>query len=198
MKKRNIFKISVFLALFFLLFPPTQAGWQQNIDINDVELPLGLNKDSMSMKNGYNSSVFVTTDSGENWSNITIGFTSSFYGSIETDNGSSDNYSNDNNKITNSNLNDEQIEKSLHETGLTNRNSNVFNSVEVISYLVKITKYIKYNIFETDGKRSVKVSKEKLTEGLYNLKYSGSDLIKSYYFYKLETDKGIITKQGFC
>ncbi len=206
MKKRNIYKITLFLALFFLLFPPLQAGWQQCTDINDAELPLG-SKDSLMMKNGYNSNVFVTTDSGENWSNITIGITSSFYGSTINGSESSDNSADyKNNTIYNSSdpissgsaLSKELLEEPLNNIGLTNRNSNGFNSVEVISYLVKITKYVKYNILNTDGKRSVKVSKEKLTEGLYNLKYSGSDLVKSFYFYRLETDKGTITKQGFC
>lgn len=197
MKKKNIFKISVFLTLFFLLFPPLQAEWQRSMDINDDELPLSI-KDSLTAKNGYNSHVFVTTDSGDNWSNITIGFTSSFYGSTETNSGPSDNYSNDNNNITNGNLNNEQLEEPLNQIGLINKNPNENNSVTVISYLVKITKYVKYNILEADGKRLVKVSKEKLTEGLYNLKYSGSDLVKSFYFYKLETDKGTITRQGFC
>ena len=204
MKSNNKIKIISFLTLFFLLFSPIQAKWQHYIECNDAELPR-VSEDSLSIEEHNENRVFITTDSGENWKNITIGISSYYYGfsfnDKETNEKTADNAdltTNDDSGILSSikGLSSGQSDEFLSENSTIN-NQEDLGAAKVISYLVKITKYIKYNIYSTGGKESVKVSREKLTQGLYNLKFNGSDAVKTFNYYKLETDKGTFKKEWF-
>jgi hypothetical protein len=204
MKSNNKIKIISFLALFFLLFPPLRAGWQHCIECNDAKLPHLLN-DTTLMKNVYKNKISVTTDSGENWKNITIGISSYYYGfsfnekeANEITADKTDLTTIDDSGIISSieGLSSGQPDEFLSENS-TIDNQKDLSAAKVLSYLVKITKYIKYNICSTGGKESVKVSREKLTQGLYNIKFNGSDAVKTFNYYKLETDRGTFKKEWF-
>ncbi len=204
MKSSNKIKIISFLTLFFLLFPPLRAGWQHCIECNNAELPRVFN-DTALMKNIYENKISVTTDSGENWKNITIGISSYYYGFSLNDKAVNEKTA-DNTDLTtiddsgilssNEGLSSGNSVESISENSTIN-NQEDLGAAKVISYLVKITKYIKYNISSTGGKESVKVSREKLTQGLYNLKFNGSDAVKTFNYYKLETEKGTFKKEWF-
>ena len=204
MKYNKKIKITAFITFFFLLFPPLHAGWQRCIECNDAKLSYVF-ADSTLMKSVYENKISVTTDSGDNWKNITIGISSYYYGFSLNDKEANEKTA-DNTDLT---ANDDSgifpaikgLSSGLSDVTI-NKNGSIDNqedlgAAEVISYLVKITKYIKYHISNIGGKESVKVSREKLIQGLYNLRFNGSDAVRTFNYYKLETENGTFKKEWF-
>lgn len=204
MEYNNKIKITVFCALFFILFPPLYAGWQYCNDNNDAMLP-HVFSDNALMKVQYDSRVFITSDSGENWRSITIELSSCYYGYSLNEKEEKDNLYNNTQISTNEDteilstttgISSKLTNETINENSNFNYQQNIGNAT-VTSYLVKITKYIKYNISNTDGIESVKISHEKLTQGLYNLRVNGSGLVRTFNYYKLENDNSSIKKEWF-
>ncbi len=191
--------------LLLLLFPPSYAGWQRCVELNDAMLP---HVSSLEDQSGvyYDSRVFVTTDSGENWKTITIGFSSYYYSP-----GSSGNELDlEGTSKTNTNTgSDSQVQTAGENPGGGFSGDEIINnasgdsepvytgSAEILNYLVKITNYVKYNITCCGGKKSVRVTREKLTQGLYNLRFNGSNLIRTFNYYKLESEGGTFKREWF-
>lgn len=219
MKYSNKINTTSFFVLLFLLFSSLNAEWQPCDSNNSAELPHIYN-DSAVKTDKYDSRVYITTESGDNWKNVTIGISSYYYG-FSLDNKKADKQTagiseflknNDsgirssmeglNSGFPENMLNENTLnEKTLNEKTLKENESvdiiEKFGSMQLTSYLVKITKYIKYSISNKRGNESVNVSREKLTQGLYNFRVNGSDAVKTFNYYKLETEKGTFKKEWF-
>jgi hypothetical protein len=190
MINRKIKIFTAFLLILFLLYPPLLPGRQKSID-NNTSLPLLLNDtNSSSERYGYN--FFVTTDSGENWGNITFGYSIYMFGMSNLD----DNYSN----IANDGIKDIPPEKAnLSVSGGKSSKLEIhkYKPITSISYLIKITRYVNLRISMKNGKKTYDVSKGKLTEGIYSIRFDNPKFEKTLYYYKLENENGITKRSMF-
>jgi len=173
-------------------------GRQKSIESN-TSLPLSLS-DSGTYSQKYGHDIFLSSDSGDNWSSYTFGYYVYVFGKSSYVDNSVENAANGISGIIAENafisVNGEGSSKSRSKnTGLKNIDS--YKPVSTISYLIKITKYINLFVSTKNGKTTCKVSKGKLTEGIYSIKLDNSNFEKTLYYYKLENEKGVKTRSMF-
>ena len=198
MKSRKIIKFTTSLLVLFLLFPPLLSGRQQGTDSSAL-LPRLLNNGEKNIEK-YGKDMFVTTDYGDNWCSITLGYCVYVFGLSNYGENSFENITERNNNsfaINNKQNISSGIVNKLEKAAFQEKNPDTFNPVSTISYLIKITKYINFHISVENGKKIFKVSKSKLTEGLYTIKLDNTGFERSMYYYKLENEKGTQTGKMF-
>ena len=186
------------MLVLFLLFPSLLHGRQKSIESNTL-LPLSLNDTSSSIEK-YGHDIFWSTDSGDNWTSYTVGYYVYVFGKSKFGDKSTENIADGKSTVSAetalTSISRESSSKPVClNSGLDKLCS--FKPVSTISYLIKITKYISLRINTKNGKTTYKISKGKLTEGIYNIKLDNSSFEKTLYYYKLENEKGTKTKSIF-
>lgn len=194
----QITKIIVPLLIFFFLFPPLLSGRQKGTE-NSSLLPQLLNNDGNTIEK-YGTDFFVTSDSGDDWNSFTFGYSVYLFGLSQYRENYLEDHTEGLKKQTSSNNISNIYAANIKNSGkavIQKKNSTAFKPVSTISYLIKITRYINFHIGVKNGKKIVKVSKSKLTEGLYNIRIDKTGIERSVYYYKLENDKGTHTGKLF-
>jgi hypothetical protein len=145
--------------------------------------------DSFSFNQKFDNNFFITTNSGADWKNITFGYSTYVYG---TSSYGADMYAE-------SSLEGQPEASGFSDKGKEETKSNKTKTVPVttVSWILKITKYVNLQIKEINGKRTVKISRGKLTQGVYSISLEGSEFKRSLYYYKLESPLGVTTRKVF-
>jgi len=194
----KITKITISLFIFFLLFPPLSSGRQKGTE-NSTLLPHSLCNEGKTVEK-YGTDFFITSDSGDDWNSFTLGYSVYLFGLSQYRENIFEDITqsidkqislNDMNNVYASNTQNSEKAVSL------DKNPGSFQPVSSISYFIKITNYINFHVGVKNGKKIVKVSKSKLTEGLYNIRVNKTGFERSMYYYKLEDDKGTHTGKMF-
>ena len=191
-------KITISLFIFFLLFPPLSSGRQKEAD-NSTLLPHSLSNEGKTVEK-YGTDFFITSDSGDDWNSFTLGYSVYLFGlSQYRENIFEDITQSIVKEVSLNNMHDFYASntKNSEKAVSPDKNSGSFKPVSTVSYLIKITNYINFHFGVKNGKKTVKVSKSKLTEGLYNIRIDNTGFERSLYYYKLEDDKGTHTGKMF-
>ncbi len=179
------------LILIILLSVSSLAAKGNRVfsDTSDAAALQKMMDDSFSFNQKFDNNFFITTNSGEDWKNITFGYSTYVYGTSH--------YTTD--AYAESSLPGQREASGFSDKGKEQTRSSETNCgpVTTVSWLLKITKYVNLQIKEINGKRSVKISRGKLTQGVYSIRLEGSEFTKSLYYYKLESPLGVTTRKVF-
>ncbi len=156
-------------------------------DTSDAAALQKMMSDSFSFNQNFDNNFFITTNSGTDWKNITFGFSTYVYGTSS--------YAT--NAYAESSLEGQPGASGRSDKGKEECNKTNCGPVTTVSWILKITKYINLQIKEIDGKRTVKISRGKLTQGVYSITLEGSEFKKSLYYYKLESPLGVTSRKVF-
>lgn len=219
--KKQLYKFRIFAVLFAALI--TVPGWEFNFETGNDGLITAKNSD-FTFKGNFGNSVFAT-DFGSNNGKIYFGISSYIYGvthygvNINADKTARAVMNNINRKIDEIPFNNVPISSSIDETlnslyknwnaaslnlGEKRKNSekNIdklnLEPVTTVKYIVKITNFVKFSARNKNGKKTYNISRGRLTQGLCSIKVDNTNISRSIYYYKLETDEGTITKKWFC
>jgi hypothetical protein len=180
------------IIILIMLLSASSLAAEGNREFSDTSDAAALQKmmdDSFSFNQKFDNNFFITTNSGEDWKNITFGYTTYVYGTSHygTDIYAESSQPGQREASGCCDKEKEQIKSNPSKSG----------PVTTVSWLLKITKYVNLQIKEIDGKRSVKISRGKLTQGVYSIRLEGSEFKKSLYYYKLESPLGVTTRKVF-
>lgn len=156
-------------------------------DSSDAAVLQEMMSDSFSFNQKFDDNFFITTNSGEDWKNITFGYSTYVYG---TSSYGIDAYAES--SLMGKPGASGRSDKGKEQTSKTN-----CGGVTTVSWILKITKYINLQIKEINGKRTVKISRGKLTQGVYTIRLEGSEFKRSLYYYKLESPLGVTSRKVF-
>lgn len=219
--KKRLYNFKVFAILLAALI--TAPGWEFSFDTGNDGFITAKNSD-FTLKGNFGSSVFAT-DYGTDNSKVYCGFSSYIYGvthyglNINADNTARAVMNHINSKLDEIKFNNIPISGSIDESLNSlyknlNAASVIFNKnrknleksgeklnlepVTTVKYIVKITNFVKLSAKNKNGKKTYNISKGRLTQGLCSIKVDNTNISRSIYYYKLETDEGTITKKWFC
>ena len=219
-RRKHLYNFRIFACLLiaFLTIP----GWKFTSGSNDAGF-LSIKSSDFTFNGNFGNSVYAT-DNGSNGNKIYFGVSSYVYGVTRYGNGINTEYSSRavqnhvNSRLDGVQLNNSPIGGSVEETinalyknwssalasirGAKNRevkdNFLNFEPVTTVKFLVKITRFVKLSMQNKDGRKTYNITKGKLTQGLYNIKVDNTNITRSIYYYKLETDEGTVTKKWYC
>ncbi len=219
-RKKYLYNFRIFACLLIALL--TTTGWKFSSGANDASLVSVKNSD-FTFNGNFGNNVYAT-DYGTDNNKIYIGVSSYIYGVSRCGKNINTEYSSRAVKSSIGRLdgiqfNNSPIGGSVEETinslyknwsaalvsihGIKNnviKNESFLNPepVTTVKFLVKITRFVKLSVKNKGGKKTYNVSKGKLTQGLYSFKVDNTNISRSIYYYKLETDEGTVTKKWFC
>lgn len=212
------FRIFACLLIAFLTLP----GWKFTSGSNDAGF-VNIKSSDFTFNGNFGNSVYAT-DNGTNGNKIYFGVSSYIYGITHYGNSINAEYSSRavqnhvNSKLESAQFNNSPIGGSVEETvnALYMNWSNSLASIQgaknyelkdkflnfvpvtTVKFLVKITRFVKLSMHSKNGKKTYNITKGKLTQGLYNIKVDNTNISRSIYYYKLETDEGTVTKKWYC
>ena len=215
--KKKLYNFRILGCLLIAVF--IVSGWSFGTDSN-TDLPIFAGTSDFFLNGNIGNSVYAT-DYGTNNNKIYIGISSYIYG--ETKYGKEVNplravKSTINGRLEGVKFINNPIDGSVEETVnalYKNWNSAVkgihgekngkkyfkklnLEPVSTVKFIIKVTRFVKLSIKSKGGKKTYDISRGKLTQGLYSFQVDKTNISRSIYYYKLETDDGTVTKKWFC
>jgi hypothetical protein len=208
-----MYKKIALTIMFFSLTAPSFGSWYT--ETNVYEGNIQVNEDnSFRLEGNCGSKVYTKTDSGPDWSKIYIGMSTYVYGVSHFGNNviaknlntAANSFAGELNgikpgEIASSGIASEILNVNTDCSSASNRkiesSTKNYEPSTTVSFFVMITNYVKVYMHNSMGKKTTKISKGKLTQGLYRIQVDNTNIIKSMYYYKLETDDGTVTKKWF-
>lgn len=177
------------IILIILLSATSLAaeGNRVHTDSSDAAVLQEMMSDSFSFNQNLDNNFFITTNSGSDWKNITFGYSTYVYGTSS--------YAT--NAFAESSPEGQPGASGRSDKGKEECSKTNCGGVTTVNWVLKITKYINLQIKEINGKRTVKISRGKLTQGVYSIKLEGSEFKRSLYYYKLESPLGVSERKVF-
>lgn len=218
--KKRLYKFRILAVLLAALI--TVPGWVFNYETGNDGFITAKNPD-FTFKGNFGNSVFAT-DFGSDNTKIYIGLSSYIYGvthygiNINAE-GNARAVVNHFNRKLDDRLSSVSIGGSIEETlnslcknwnaAALNLNEKRKNSIKnneklnlepvtTVKYIIKVTNFVKFSAKNKNGKKTYNISKGRLTQGLCSIKVDNTNISRSIYYYKLETDEGTVTKKWFC
>jgi hypothetical protein len=168
------------------------VGGGNTLDINFVNERVGFALVGPQL-NGED--IYKSTDGGENWFIIMASNSNYYTNMFFTDslNGYVIGFSGKIIKTTNGGTSPVGIftqTAEIPETFTLFQNyPNPFNPTTKINYKLRVTSYVKINVFDVLGKEVVTLVNQKQNAGSYEVDFDGSNQPSGIYFYSLELDK---------